>query len=406
MKLYKCLYRLFVLLAATVVITAANANDSEYQMSGNQLIPLQQSDISVRKEVLDIVEQNDGSFIVDVDYTFYNPNRTKTILMGFEAETYSPYISFPDGKVSKEHPYLYDFSVVLNGKKLPYKTAFIKKPLQIGEKIQGLSYQQASREYQQADEGSDLFHYAYYFKATFKHGENKLHHRYRFTYGNSVMSVNELGYLLTPANRWANKQIDDFTLNITPKFAKNFFVECSFFDDASHWQSTGQLTTGDCERDDSRYVLDEENKGMLHFRTDGNSTVTFKQKNFHPNGELNLRIPNSEWVNRAKVQEGYCFADFAEDFSTIFSTNEAYIEQLQYACKSANAFELKVLRNLPFAKRGYVFKDNNVQRYYEEHQPWYQADPNYRPAMNQLSDKEKAWVRYWKNPMRSPLSTD
>ncbi len=396
MTLHKHLYRLLVLLATTVVITAANANDSEYFMSGNQLIPLQENAISVRKEVLDIVEQNDGSFIVDVDYTFYNPDKEKTILMGFEAETYAPYISFPDGKVSKEHPYLHGFSVVLNGKKLPYKTAFIKKPLQIGEKIQGLNYQQASKEYQQADEGSDLFHYAYYFKATFKHGENKLHHRYRFTYGNSVMSVNELGYLLSPANRWANKQLDDFTLNITPKFAKNFFVECSFFDDASHWQSTGQLTTGDCERDDSRYVLDEESKGTLHFSTDGNSTVTFKKKDFHPKGELNLRIPNSEWVNRPK-QTDYCFADFAEDFSTIFTATETYIGQLHSACKNANEFELKVLRNLPFAKRGYVFKDKNVQRYYEENQSWYQADPNYRPDMNQFSHRERKWVSYWKS---------
>ncbi len=52
----------------------------------------------------------------------------------------------------------------------------------------------------------------------------------------------------------------------------------------------------------------------------------------------------------------------------------------------------------PFARRRCVFKDiNNVQRYYEEHQPWYQADPNYRPDMNQLSKRERKWVSYWKS---------
>ena len=58
------------------------ANDGVYYTSGNQLVPMQETDVSVRKEVLTITLLDSSVALVDVYYEFFNPNATsKTVLM-------------------------------------------------------------------------------------------------------------------------------------------------------------------------------------------------------------------------------------------------------------------------------------------------------------------------------------
>jgi hypothetical protein len=49
---------------------------------------------------------------------------------------------------------------------------------------------------------------------------------------------------------------------------------------------------------------------------------------------------------------------------------------------------------MPFAYRGYVFKDKGLQRYFESTQ-WYIPDPNYKSDMTTMSKNEKNWIQYW-----------
>ncbi|MCQ2295690.1 MAG: DUF4424 domain-containing protein, partial [Bacteroidales bacterium] len=98
------------------------ANDGTYYTSGNQLVPLQETNISVRKEVLTISILNNGFAHVDVYYEFWNPSQqSRQLLMGFEADP--PYNSdwkfHPDGV----HPNIADFTVEMNGIQLAYKNA-------------------------------------------------------------------------------------------------------------------------------------------------------------------------------------------------------------------------------------------------------------------------------------------
>ncbi len=208
-----------LLLLTCCFAVVVNANDAVY----------------FRKEVLTITERKDTEFLVDVDYVFDNPTQEKTVLMGFEASAPSN-IYEEEYQIEKVHPFLQDFSVVLNGETLPYKTALVAEPLHLVQgKITSITPQQAKKKAAIIGEGGDTpYRYAYYFKATFQPGENRLRHQYRFTFGGDIRYQNELGYLLTPANRWANKQIDDFTLNIHLLSPKNVFIERSFFDDAKH----------------------------------------------------------------------------------------------------------------------------------------------------------------------------
>ena len=48
----------------------ASANDAAYFTSGNQLIPVKETDISIRKEILTIGLQDDGKADVTVYYEF------------------------------------------------------------------------------------------------------------------------------------------------------------------------------------------------------------------------------------------------------------------------------------------------------------------------------------------------
>ncbi|PIE46271.1 MAG: hypothetical protein CSA44_00545 [Gammaproteobacteria bacterium] len=392
-----------LLLLACCFAAVVSANDAVYYMHGNQLIPLQQNDISVRKEILTITEQKnkqssggiyDREFLVDVDYIFYNPTQETTVLMGFEAS--APSLLDDEYQVETMHPFLDDFSVVLNGEKLSYKTALVADPLHLARgKITSITPQQAKKRATMIGEGGGTpYRYAYYFNATFKPGENRLRHRYRFAFGADVMLQNELGYLLTPANRWANKQIDDFTLNIHLLSPKNVFIERTFFDDAKHWSSDGRLVTAPYQ-----YY---ENK-MMQFNSEG-TTLTFKQKAFHPKGELFLAIPRPQYMDAFKPSIGpdtnsgtiYCFSGVASHFDELLSDLGYYKNEVFNACVNATPFERKVLRNLPFAKRGYVFRDKKVQRYYQDNQPWYAPNPDYRPDMSKLTNQEAEWVRHWR----------
>ena len=65
--------RAAVYLLLTLTAQGAYANDGVYFTKGNQLVPLVETDISVRKEILTIRLMDDGFAHVDVYYEFWNP---------------------------------------------------------------------------------------------------------------------------------------------------------------------------------------------------------------------------------------------------------------------------------------------------------------------------------------------
>ena len=100
----------------------ASANDGVYYVNGNQIVPLQETDIAVTKEVLTITMGNDDFARVDVQYEFTNRGKAKTIDVGFEAQ--GPYEPGGDSEFNKagKHPDIFDFTVEMNGAQLPTGT--------------------------------------------------------------------------------------------------------------------------------------------------------------------------------------------------------------------------------------------------------------------------------------------
>ena len=76
--------RNFILLYFLVFCIGVYANDGAFYMAGNQLVPINETDISVKKEILYIKKTQEFAE-VSVYYEFFNPKETKEIIVGFEA---------------------------------------------------------------------------------------------------------------------------------------------------------------------------------------------------------------------------------------------------------------------------------------------------------------------------------
>ena len=67
--------------------TALYANDGAFFGSGNHLVPIMETDISVQKEILYLKKIQNKYIEVSVYYEFFNPKEDKEITVGFEAES-------------------------------------------------------------------------------------------------------------------------------------------------------------------------------------------------------------------------------------------------------------------------------------------------------------------------------
>ena len=231
---------LFLLLFAADV---AVANDGIYHTTGNFLVPVRPTTISVKKELLAIKICDDGFADVNVDYIMQNDGSQQTLTMAFEAEP-----GYPGEPLRRTggHPQIQSFKVTMNGAALPYRNGVIAindaygahlpdfTPLDLSqwkgcEEVADSVLPTCDALYNARLDSTIDYAYAYYFDATFVPGENRVHHHYRFRMGQSVLSRYDITYWLTPATRWANGQIDDFTLLVLTEGADDIVMEDSMF---------------------------------------------------------------------------------------------------------------------------------------------------------------------------------
>lgn len=239
---------LIMLITASIL---ANANDGVYFTSGNFLIPTQETTISVKKEILTITIGKDSMATVDVYYEFYNPGKAKVLNMAFEA---SP---SEFGKLNRNgtHPDIVDFTVEMNGYRLQSENHLIAqfwkngkpdydfKPIDMsqwktGDELPDTMYIGGGTLYSERLDSCINFCYAYNFKAAFRKGINHVHHTYKYRMSYNVASSFEIPYWLTPATRWANRQVDDFTLRIRCDRYDPFYLYAGTFRGAD-FQLTG-----------------------------------------------------------------------------------------------------------------------------------------------------------------------
>lgn len=353
--------RLFFILCFYGFFTEGYTNDGAFYMAGNQLVPINETDISVKKEILYIKKTQEFAE-VSVYYEFFNPKDEKEIIVGFEAGI--PLGDAGFSPVNGHHPYMFDFTVSLNGNFLPYQIAFVKNSTYTkNHKIQNIDPKSLDNDVI----GDELdFQYVYHFKAKFKKGKNIVKHTYRYKLSRGVCYYYDFNYVLTAANRWANKQIDDFTLILDMGDFQTASIRKTFFKNTNEWtfNGIGKIT---------------ENPDYTNFYIQ-QGILVFEKKNFVPKGELSVEEESS-----------YC-REAGSNQKLIFSLGKN--RELGDPTEKTPE-EKRIIRNLPFARRGYIFKDKTLQDVFKT-EDWYQPNPSYVPEIEALTEEEKQLIKTFK----------
>ena len=252
------------------------ANDGVYYASGSGLVPVQETDISVAKEILTITIGKDSFAIVDVYYEFMNNSEAKTVTMAFEANV-------PDADLAPLnrngiHPFVHDFTVTMNGNNLDYKNAVVGdslNPLKLENNIEHYVYSYESP-----------YSYGYFFEAPFVKGKNIVHHTYRYRMNRSSEEKFNIPYRLTPATRWANHQIDDFTLRIKTEEHTSYFLPGEL------WKGSSFVMYPDGQ--DKIFCYGEDSCVFVDFQAPS-QYMEWHSENFRP--EMDLAITSPEGVS-------------------------------------------------------------------------------------------------------------
>lgn len=358
---------------------SAFANDGALYATGNQLIPVNETDISVKKEVLTL--NRVGNIMqVNVYYEFFNPSAEKELLVGFEADDgcfgKDPRPAFP------EHPSIRNFKVVINGEPQTFDIAHIDYTYDNGHKvtdeyvIDGQIKGMPKEECEELLDGLEciepIFNYVYYFTAKFQPGLNIIQHTYDFDLSDAFNGrVNYFPYVLTAANRWANHQIDDFTLLVDMGDRISFYIQPTFWKDGDEWEILGK----------GRYApvaAGIPDRVQFHMQHGG---IRFHKENFHPDGELNISAAAWTWPGH------YDFESFSKQYMPLPPEDDDY--------DRFTPEQRRIARNLPFAYRGYIFNSKELQDYFES-TTWYIPNPDYKADVATLNENEQNWVAFWK----------
>ena len=362
-----------ILMLTALWLTGA-ANDGVYYVNGNQLVPTQETDIAITKEVLSIDLNDDGFARVDVQYEFQNNGGEKIVSMGFEAT--SPYNDGEEYNPNGRHPHIFDFVVVMNGERIQYKNALKLADDDTFTPLDMRIYRPS--QYMEEGDGNRLintktkelvdFSYSYYFQARFKPGKNTIHHTYRYRMSNGVGRTFEVPYWLTPAMRWANHQIDDFTLRISTPTFKHFWIEKDVFSGGQFNIIAGKGKT--------RVAPDVDATDHYEIAL-WSGTVEWHRRNYVPVSDFSIESADTFTLWDDKFPLGY-----------FYDRSDLYLPILSPEMSEADK---RIIRNLPYANRGYVFKDKGLRDYFSKIW-WYTPAPSWKANTADFTEREWQFV--------------
>lgn len=300
-------------LLVAVAVARGYANDGVIFTCGNFLVPVTETDVAVSKEVLTITVGKDSFARVDVFYEFFNRGGEKEVTMAFEAS--SPYNTLEPLRREGGHPFIHDFTVMMNGKPLEYTNGLVATSFSNGRHITDFTPLDAA-EWKGYGEIADSilpsyddlynpeldsitsFAYAYYFPARFLPGKNIVHHTYRYRMSYNVACSFEIPYWLTPATRWANGQVDDFTLRLKSDAPVDICLADSLFKDAPF-----VITEG---RGSVHSLMTRHGERFMFASLSDNATLEWHSQNFAPNAEMYVASadflnPGYRWETAASV---------------------------------------------------------------------------------------------------------
>jgi hypothetical protein len=352
-----------------ILALAAFANDGVFYASGNTLVPLQETKISLKKEVLKFYIHDYSWMRVEVDFEFYNPGAARKLTVGFVAPP-------GDGDITPEeqsHPQIKDFTVAVNGANLNYDV----------KRIREKKFKLTSFETNQND-------FVFHFPATFKKGLNRVRHTYIFRGGGSVELERVFDYVITTGKTWANKQIDDFELQL--HLDNGIYAIPAGFSKSgtgAKWQIIGDGVLDN--KTQKLFEVDEAQVSrMVHLNS---GYLVLKEKNFRPQSEITIAEYNTAagWITRWCKDEKKCpDADEKRNLLAHLSVDARFNPEWEDV-KELTGDDFKIMRNFPYAIRGLQFKDKFLVDFYSQFF-WYKPNPSATTDNIKLSAQERKFL--------------
>lgn len=332
------------------------ANDAVFYASGGTLIPVKESSISIKKEILNLTRNGDY-MNVQVYFEFFNPDEAKELTVGFVTPPAGGDINDDD----QDHPFVSDFMVMVDNTLLPFE---IKRLNETG--------------FTMADEEIHGNDFVYYFKINFKKGLNIVKHAYKFKGGASVMTSADFRYRLTTAKYWANGQIENFELNIDMGDNAYFSAPYSFKKNGSlaGWEIIG---AGKLSVEQTRAM--EKGVQMVSIL---NGKLCLRTQNFSPDYDLELSIYNTHLEVFLWDEDGK-----EHVFTKMLSFLQFYYEPDEF--EDFTNEELRLLKNYFFARKGYQFKSRDLTDYFSKFN-WYMPNPAIKNDLSLLNNDEQKLI--------------
>ena len=360
----------FIFITALLLSTFSmiKGNDGVYFTSGSFLVPTQETDISVAKEILTITIGKDSFATVDVYYEFVNNSQAKNVTMAFEAS--SPYNDLSPLNHQGKHPHIKDFTVNMNGSPMTYRNAVVARkftdtdptdftPLDLTKwkgygEVPDSILPENDVIYNPELDSVSAFAYAYYFDAPFKQGKNIVHHTYKYRMSYNVMENFEIPYWLTPAMRWANHQVDDFTLKITSEEPTEFCLEDSLFRSTS-FKSTKHTPI---------YQIQDPYLGesKIFAQLSRNDTIVWHSTNFKPIANMDITSPRWEQdaiMNKWNTSAKMVVTPQGKEYKYIADCGENYlVENKGYQLIPKN--KSRIVEYLAEEGKGWLYMDHEI----------------------------------------------
>jgi hypothetical protein len=340
-----------------IVCISVKANDGAYLSRGSVIYPINETKISLKKEILSF-NVVDRVSQVNIYFEFFNPEQTeRKILVGFQA----PY---PSGDLSyslSSNTLISDFKVIKDGSLLPYKIKYSKCE---NCELKDTLILQNPEEY-----GI----YVYLFEVNFKPGKNIVFHSYDFPASRNVVADQIYRYILTTGSKWAGDSIKDFTLQIDMGKNSYFYVN-DIFPKNAEWTIVGTGKIGQTNTSRPYWVFK-----MVRILS---GKLEISAKDFIPTNNLDFGIAgpysyNGNLSNKDGILE-----------SNIRTANFLTMDLNRL---SFTKDELLILRNAVYAFHGYQFKNKDLLNYFSNCD-WYIPDLTLTSDKIILSEKEQKFI--------------
>lgn len=357
----------FAVLAA--LGSAVFPNDGVFYAQGNNLVPLQETRVELRKEILKFFVRDFEYMDVDVDFEFFNPDGERKLTVGFVSPPAMGDVEEGEGG----HPRITDFTVVVNGETLKFKIARMEET-----------------SFASADPELNGWDYVYYFDVVFKPGINRVRHTYRFQGGGSVETQRDFHYQITTGKRWANKQIGDLELQVHLDEGI-YYVPARFVKGGrlADWEIIGDgvLKSGA----EKFYDFDEDTIRLVHLNR---GFLRLKEKNFKPDIDITIGEFNwaAGWLRKMCPGSKECVTDEEVERLGPYLSLRPGEWITSDELKELSGKERRFLRNYGFALRGYEFRDEALKDFFKRFF-WYKPDPSVKAEDVELTEAEKAFIR-------------